>query len=247
MEPSIPVLGSTLDQIDTPCLLIDLNAFESNVKKMAAYCAENGVAWRPHSKCHKSPDIARAIVEAGGIGVTCAKLGEAEVMAAAGVKDLLIANPLVGPIKLRRLAALREIADPITIVDHPDQVDALAAALPSDRPVRTLIEIDIGMSRCGVQPGEAALPLARRIHESASLELAGIMGYEGHLLRIEDPVEKEGAIAASIGLLNDTKEAFLQAELPCPIVSAGGTGSYQFTARQPGSPRFKPAAASSWT
>jgi len=233
-EPFIPAVGSTLDEIDTPCLLIDLDAFESNVKKMAAYCAENGVAWRPHSKCHKSPDIARAIVAAGAIGVTCAKLGEAEVMAAAGVKDLLIANPLVGPIKLRRLAALRETADPITIIDHPDQVDALSAALPRERPVRTLIEVDIGMSRCGVQPGESAVALARRIDESPSLELAGIMGYEGHLLRIEDPAEKERAIAASIGLLNETKKALLEAGIPCPIVSAGGTGSYEITARQPG-------------
>ena len=228
-----PAPGATREDIDTPCLLVDLDVFESNVRKMSAYCAEHGLAWRPHAKCHKSPDIAREVMAAGAIGLTCAKLGEAEVMAAAGVKDLLIANPLVGVLKLRRLAALRKIADPIAVVDHPDHVDALSEALSPERPVRTMIEVDIGMSRCGVEPGQAAVELARRIDGSAALEFAGIMGYEGHLLRVEGPAEKERAIAESIGLLAVTQQALLQAGLPCPIVSAGGTGSFEITARQP--------------
>ena len=229
-----PPLGSTLDEIDTPCLLVDLDIFEANVKFLSEYCASHHVQWRPHAKCHKSPDAARKILDAGAIGLTCAKLGEAEVMASAGIRDLLIANPLASPIKVRRLAALREIADPIVLVDHPDHIAILSASLPATRPVRALIEINIGMNRCGIEPEAPAVALARQIADTPALEFAGIMGYEGHLLMVEDPAEKEKQIGASIALLSRTKEALEHAGIPCPIVSAGGTGSFEITARQPG-------------
>ncbi len=230
-----PALGATKDQLDTPCLLLDLDKFERNIRRMSDECRTNNVAWRPHLKSHKSMIIGRKIIEAGAIGLTCAKLGEAEVMAAAGIRDLLIANPLVGPLKLKRLAALGEVADPIATVDHPHQVDALAKAMAAaSKPLRVVIEVDIGLHRCGTQPGPPVVALARLIDQAPSLELAGIMGYEGHLLMVEDPAEKERKIRESIALLASTKQAMEEAGLVCPIVSAGGTGSYQMTASLPG-------------
>ena len=124
--------------------------------------------------------------------MTCAKLGEAEVFAAAGIRDLLIANIVVGSLKLRRLVALRRIADPIVCVDHIEQVTALSQVLAREpEPLRVLIEVDIGMQRAGVQPGQPALDLARQIADLPGLRLAGVMGYEGHLLLLTDPAEKE--------------------------------------------------------
>ena len=232
---SLPALGATLDDLDTPCLLVELGAFERNVAAMSAYCRAHGKAWRPHAKCHKSPVIARKLITAGAIGATCAKLGEAEVLAATGIRDLLIANPLVGPIKLRRLVALCARADPITIVDHPEQVDALSRAATAARvTLRVLVEVDIGMRRCGVEPGAATVALARHVHASPGLALAGIMGYEGHLLTIAEPDEKETQIRSALGALVSTKEALERAGLPCPITSAGGTGSYELAARVEG-------------
>ena len=177
---NLPALGATLGDLDTPCLVVELGAFERNVAAMSAYCRAHGKAWRPHAKCHKSPVIARKLITAGAIGATCAKLGEAEVLAATGIRDLLIANPLVGPIKLRRLVALCARADPITIVDHPEQVDALSRAATAARvTLRVLVEVDIGMRRCGVEPGAATVALARHVHASPGLALAGIMEIPG--------------------------------------------------------------------
>ena len=228
MTPArLPALGAPLDAIETPCLVLDLDVFESNVETMSQFFRARGVGWRPHAKCYKSTDLARVVLDAGAIGLTCAKLGEAEVFAAAGVSDLLIANQLVGPAKLERLVALRKHADPMVIVDQREQVDALsAAAAGAGVKLRTLIEVDIGMQRCGVQPGAPALRLAESIEAAAGLELAGIMGYEGHLLTVPDPADKKRRIAAAIGELIDTRNALESAGLECGIVSAGGTGSY---------------------
>jgi D-serine deaminase-like pyridoxal phosphate-dependent protein len=227
-----PPLGSTIDDLDTPCLLVDLDALERNIRRISEYCRSHGVGWRPHAKSYKSSAIARKVVEAGAIGVTCAKLGEAEVMAHAGVRDLLIANPLVGRQKLARLVELRRRADPIAVVDHADHVRAISdAAVAGNVSIRTMIEVDIGMSRCGVAPGEPAVALARQIVASPGLEFAGIMGWEGHLVTVADAAEKTQRVTAAVGLLRETKSELERAGVKCPIVSAGGTGSYQITAR----------------
>ena len=228
----LPPIGSDVKDLDTPCLLVDLDLLESNIAGMSRYCREHGVAWRPHAKCHKSPAIARRVVDAGAIGVTCAKLGEAEVMAAGGITDILIANQLVGSHKLERLVELRRRADPIVIVDHPMHVEALAgAATAGGVSLRTMIEVDIGMKRCGTPPGEPTVELARHVAAASSLELVGAMAYEGHLLTIADPGEKEQRIQSAVALLIETAVAIRQAGLPCPIVSAGGTGSFHYTSR----------------
>ena len=165
--------------LDTPALCVDLAVMETNMQAIAAACRAHGVAWRPHAKGHKVPAIAQRELAAGAIGITCAKLGEAEVMAAVGIIDLLIANMIVGPLKIARLVELRRIADPIVCVDHVDQITPLSEAMSREGlSLRTMIEVDIGLRRVGVLPGRAALTLAGQIADSPGLELAGIMGYE---------------------------------------------------------------------
>src|SRR5262245_18984126 len=141
-------LGTPKDDLDTPALLLDLELFEANVAQAVAICREHGVHWRPHAKCHKSPDVGRRLVEAGAIGLTCARFGEAEMFAAAGIPDLLIANYLVGPRKVERLVELRRMADPIVIFDALDQALPISQAMQSSsQRVRAILEVDIGMAR----------------------------------------------------------------------------------------------------
>jgi D-serine deaminase-like pyridoxal phosphate-dependent protein len=224
-----------VSELDTPALCIDLDAFEANVRDLAALCRSAGIGWRPHAKCHKSIDVARQLIEAGANGLTCAKLGEAEVFAAAGIGDLLVANLLVGPQKVTRLVELRRIADPIICLDHIDQAEPISRAMAAvGLRVRAVLEIDIGMRRAGVLPGKPALDLARRVAALSGITLAGIMGYEGHLLLIEDPHEKETKIRAALSLLTQTRELLVREGIACPIVSCGGTGSLPICTWQPG-------------
>src|SRR5688500_8832908 len=228
-------LGTPKDELDTPALLIDLDLFEANVSQAANLCQQHGVGWRPHAKCHKSPDIGRRLIESGAIGLTCAKLGEAEMFAAAGIPDLLIANLLAGPRKVERLVELRRRADPIICLDHMDQAEPISRVMhEAGLRVRAILEIDIGLNRVGVQPGKPALELARRVADLPGIELAGIMGYEGHLLLIEDQKEKATKVRSALNLLGETSQALKDAGLPCPIVSCGGTGSLPFAVKQSG-------------
>jgi D-serine deaminase-like pyridoxal phosphate-dependent protein len=230
----LPRIGAALDEIDTPALCLDLDLMEANMRAVAEACKKHGMDWRPHSKCHKSPEIARKLIEAGAIGVTCAKLGEAEVMAAGGVTDLLIANYVVGPLKIARLVELRRIADPIVCVDHVDQLAPLNDAMQqSGQRLRVLIEVDIGMQRAGVAPGEPTLELARQVAQQPGLELAGVMGYEGHLLTLENGEEKRRRIHAALDIVGEMKEMLEANDIPCGIVSCGGTGSYIYTVEHP--------------
>ena len=158
------LIGSSKTEVDTPALLVDLDVMEANIGRVAEICRTSGVGWRPHTKGQKTPEIIRKELAAGAIGVTCAKLGEAEVLAAMGIRDILIANQIVGPAKMRRLVDLLAVADPIVGVDSTAHVDELSAALhSSSQALRVVIEIDIGMHRAGVQPGAPVVALARAI------------------------------------------------------------------------------------
>lgn len=232
---ALPALGTPRDQVDTPALCLDLDVMESNIRAVASHCRQHGVAWRPHAKGHKVPAIARLELQAGAIGVTCAKLGEAEVMAEAGIDDILIANIIVGPQKVRRLVELRRQADPIVCVDHVDQVEPIARAMAeAGLEVRLLIEVDIGLCRVGVLPGEPTLALARQIVELPGVQLAGIMGYEGHLLALDDQQEKATRITEALGWLIDTRDLLQAHGIECGIVSCAGTGSYRHSIAHPG-------------
>lgn len=228
-------IGLTLEELDTPALLLDLVAFEANVQTMANHLDARKVQWRPHAKAFKSPAIAHELRRAGAIGVTVAKVSEAEVMASAGIEDILIAHMVVGPSKVARLAALQHRSDVKATVDHHDHVEPMgSAAVRAGVEVGILVDVDLGMRRCGVRSAEAAVELARRVSETPGLRFDGLMGYEGHTLFIPDPDAKRQAIDEAIGRLLAAKSAVENAGLPCRIVSAGGSGSYQFTADIPG-------------
>lgn len=229
------VIGTHKFDLDTPILCIDLDVMESNMHSMASFMSERGKQWRPHEKCHKTPAIAHMQLEAGAIGVTCAKVSEAEVMAAGGIRDILIANMIVGRQKLERVVSLCRWADPIIACDHFAQVEPLAELCRQHGVTcRMLIEVNIGLDRVGITPGRDTLELAKAIDRLEGVQLAGIMGYEGHLLRVEDLDQKRLQINEAIAVLVGCHDAIVEAGISCDIVSAGGTGSYQFTSDCPG-------------
>jgi D-serine deaminase-like pyridoxal phosphate-dependent protein len=219
--------------LDTPALLLDLNRMDANIAHIAASCRTHGVCWRPHFKGHKTIEIAQKQIELGAIGITCAKLGEAEVLASAGIGDILIANQIVGPLKMRRLAALLDKSDIIVAVDSQDNVAELAA-MSRGKSLRVVIEVNIGMNRAGVDPGDAVVALADFIAKQPSLRLVGVMGWEAHTTAIADPAAKEVAVAAAIALLTQSAAACRSAGHEMPIVSCGGTGTLLYCVNQPG-------------
>ncbi len=230
-----PSVGSDKAALDTPILCIDLDVMESNIRSMASYITERGKQWRPHEKCHKTPAIALKQIAAGAIGVTCAKVSEAEVMAAAGIHDILIANMIVGQPKVERVASLCQTADPIVACDHFVQVEPLAETCRRNGvSCRVIVEVNIGLDRVGISPGRDTLELAKAIDQLDGVRLAGIMGYEGHLLKHEPLDEKQSLIHEAMNVLVGCRDSLLENGLCCDIVSAGGTGSYQITSDCPG-------------
>ena len=227
--------GLPKDALDTPALMVDLDAFERNVARMAGTFRQAGVGWRPHTKGQKVPALAHRLIAAGAFGVTCAKVSEAEVMASSGIRDILIANQVIGETKVRRLANLCTQADMVVAVDSVAGVAQLAAAAAEagTRP-RVVVEVDSGMGRCGVQPGQGVVDLARRVADSSSLRFAGVFGWEGHCAAIRDMDEKRAAVKTAIGKLTSSADACRADGLPVSIVSCSGTGTYQIAATQPG-------------
>jgi D-serine deaminase-like pyridoxal phosphate-dependent protein len=221
--------------LDTPALWVDLDALERNIAYLARTFQAAGVGWRPHIKGIKVPAIAHLALDAGAIGVTCAKLGEAEVMAAAGIRDILIANQIVGPLKTARLANLRRQVDVKVAVDHPTNVAELGqAAVAKGVELGVVVEVDTGLQRAGVAPGAAAVDLARTAHDTPGLHFEGLMGWEGHARRIVDPAARRPVVEEAVGLLTGTAALCREAGLPVRIVSAGGTGTFYVTAHQQG-------------
>ncbi|MGQ9571721.1 MAG: DSD1 family PLP-dependent enzyme [Dehalococcoidia bacterium] len=228
-------IGLSVEELDTPALVVDIDKMERNIAAIMATLRENGVAWRPHVKCHKSPDIARRLVAAGAVGITCAKLSEAEVMADAGLEHMLIANEIVGPRKVARLMALRRRVEVMVAVDDPAQVAELsAAARAQGLALPVLVEVDIGQNRCGVEPGEAAVALSRTVHDAEGLDYRGLMGWEGHVMFFEEAERIARESESAVGKLVRSAEMCRQAGLPVEMVSAGGTVSYRTVGRLPG-------------
>src|SRR4051812_28312429 len=195
-QPAVSHLaGADKSVVDTPALFADLDILEANIARIAGACRQNGISWRPHTKGIKVPQIARKLMEAGAIGITCAKLGEAEVMAAHGFSDILIANQIVGPQKIARLVALRPSCDVIVAVDDEDNVTAIAEpAQAAGVTVRVVIEVNMGMNRAGVEPGEACVALARFIAAQQGVKFAGLMGWEGQTAGIANAQDKTAAV-----------------------------------------------------
>jgi D-serine deaminase-like pyridoxal phosphate-dependent protein len=228
-------VGQGLEALDTPALLVDLDRLEANIAYIAGTCRAAGVAWRPHVKGQKAPALVALEQAAGARGITCAKLGEAEAMAAAGFRDILIANQIVGPIKVARLAALAARCEPIVAVDDPGNVAALAeAAAVAGTRIGVVVEVNIGMNRAGVEPGAPVLALAAATARHRSLAFRGVTGWESHAVAITDPAEKERTVAAAVARLVESAELCRRAGHDAAIVSCGGTGTFPYCARQPG-------------
>jgi D-serine deaminase-like pyridoxal phosphate-dependent protein len=221
--------------IDTPALLIDIDKMERNIQKMADFFDKHAANLRPHTKTHKCPVLAHKQLRAGAQGITCAKLGEAEVMAEAGVNDILIANQIVGEQKITRLANLARHCDIMVAVESAENAADLSnAAQAVGSTIRVLIEVDVGMHRCGVKSVEEALSLAQIILNNPGLQFEGIMGYEGHMVMVPDFEDRERGCTDSMQVLISTKEILEQNGIEVKIVSAGGTGTYNIAGAYPG-------------
>ena len=228
-------VGLAVEELDTPALLIDQKSFDHNVRQMAGCFEKQGIQWRPHAKAFKCPAIAHQLRRAGAIGVTVAKVSEAEVMVAGGIDDILIAHLVVGRTKTARLAALQRHADVKVTVDHFDHIGPLSdAAHSAGVTIGVLVDLDIGMHRTGVADGPSAVRLAEAVASSRGLRFDGVMGYEGHTLAIADPDQKKSAIQTAIAQLVATRDSIERAGLECRVVSTGGTGSYQTTSEVAG-------------
>ncbi|NIM44506.1 MAG: DSD1 family PLP-dependent enzyme [Nitrososphaeria archaeon] len=229
------VIGIDKYEIDTPALLLDLDAMERNLKKMAKYFDDVEANIRPHTKTQKTPILAHKQIEAGAQGICCAKLGEAEVMINAGIRDVLIANQVVGRQKIERLIGLAQHSDVIVAVEDPINAEELSkAALKKGVKLNVVIEVEVGMGRCGTLPGEPTLPLARKILKLEGLKFRGLMGYEGHCQYIQEFEKRKMECHKANKLLVDTKNALERNGVEVEIVSAGGTGTYNISGEYPG-------------
>lgn len=217
-----------LEALPTPALLIDLPAFEHNVKKMAAYLGERKVGLRPHAKTHKSAEIARRQLAAGAIGICCAKVSEAEALAAEGIGPILVTSPLATADKTARLAKLTQ-ADPRTLVvlDSLHGAHLLQeAAREAGVTIGVLIDLDIGTKRTGVACGEPAVSLAREVAELHELKIHGIQAYAGHLMHVKGHEQRRQRSLDALALAAQTRAAIEAAGIPCPIFTGGGTGTF---------------------
>jgi len=229
------VVGRSKWDLDTPALCVDLDVMDRNIKKMASTIIGAGKNWRPHTKGQKIPAIAHKEIRAGAIGVTCAKLSEAEVMAGAGIRDILIANQIVGREKITRLVNLQPHADVMVAIDCRENAQAISElASAKGVTVRVLVELNVGLNRAGVEPGNAAVSLSEYAASLPGLRYSGLMAWEAHATTILDQAKKREVITRDIGRLVESAEQCRAAGLPVGIVSCGGTGTYWITCTMPG-------------
>ncbi|MFH1086121.1 MAG: DSD1 family PLP-dependent enzyme, partial [Chloroflexota bacterium] len=228
-------VGRNKFELDTPALCLDAARLERNIAKMASFFEGRPARLRPHSKTHKCPTIAWMQMRSGAIGITCAKLGEAEVMAQAGLRDLLIANQVLGADKIARLVNLAAYSEVMVAVDDAANARDLSdAAEAKGIGLRTIIEVDVGMRRSGTAPGDETLRLAEIMAALPGLRFDGIMGYEGHAVMIPDMDKRRLAAETAMGQLVATHDLLVRHGIRCDIVSAGGTGTYHITGAYPG-------------
>jgi D-serine deaminase-like pyridoxal phosphate-dependent protein len=241
--------GDAVEDIDTPALVVDLDAFERNLDLMANAVHGAGLALRPHGKAHKCPEIALRQLDRDAVGICCQKVGEAEAFVAAGVRDVLVTNEIVGEAKLARLAAMAKTATVAVLADDVAAIPAIgAAASAAGVTIAVLVEINVGANRCGVAPGAAAVAVAQAVVRTPGLSLRGIHAYHGAAQHLRRPEERQAAIARAVSFARETKAAIEAAGMPCPTVTGAGTGTWQherdsgvYTELQPGSYVFMDA------
>jgi D-serine deaminase-like pyridoxal phosphate-dependent protein len=218
----------TRDEIPTPALLLDLDRFERNVARMATHARAHGKGLRPHAKTHRCPEIARRQIEAGARGVACAKLGEAEVMSAAGIRGLLITTEVVTPGGIQRLLRLVAGApETLVVVDNAENVQSLSrAAHAAGVTINVLVDIEVGGRRTGMQPGLPALDLARLVTTSAGLHFRGLQGYAGQCAHVPGWKARRAASHAAMTPLMETRQLLEKDRIPVEIVAGASTGTY---------------------
>jgi D-serine deaminase-like pyridoxal phosphate-dependent protein len=234
-------VSATLAELETPALLVDLDALEANLAEMAAVAARAGVRLRPHTKTHKSPEIAHLQVAAGAAGITCAKLGEAEVMADAGLDDLLIAYPLVGDDKLRRLAALLERARVRVTLDSIEVAEGLGRlGRELGRDVEVLVEVDTGLHRLGRPPGPPTADLVGRVTRVPGVQLAGLLTHAGHAYRSPTAAELRRLAEREVLDLVETAELCRRQGIDLAEISVGSTPTARIGAFVDGVTEIRP-------
>jgi D-serine deaminase-like pyridoxal phosphate-dependent protein len=224
-------IGMSLEEVDTPALIVDLDAFERNLRRLADRVEGAGVRLRPHAKTHKCPVIALKQIELGAVGVCCQKVSEAEAMVYGGVKDVLVTNEIVGRQKLRRLMGLAHSARIGVCADDPAQIadlDTAAAEAGITLPVH--VEVNMGGNRCGVEPGEPALLLARLIGDAPHLTFAGLQAYHGSAQHLRTWAERQQAIKGAVDKAGLTRDLLGANGIDCDNVTGAGTGTFEFEA-----------------
>jgi len=227
--PALP--GMSVEEIQTPCLILDLDALERNIRKMGDYAKAHNMRHRAHGKMHKSVDVMRLQQELGGaIGVCCQKVSEAEVFVRGGIQDVLISNQVRDPLKIDRLARLpKQGAKIIVCIDDLDNVAELSAATQKHgTSLDCFVEIDCGAGRCGVVTSPAVVALAEAIDAAPGLRFAGIQAYQGAMQHIDKYEDRKLKLEVAIAQVKDAVEALKSAGLAPELVSGGGTGSYYF-------------------
>jgi D-serine deaminase-like pyridoxal phosphate-dependent protein len=227
--------------LDTPSLVVDLDAMTLNIADMAAFASEHRVHLRPHAKTHKTPAIGKMQLDAGAVGLTLAKLGEAEVFADAGCSDILIAYPLVGPIKQRRLLQLCDRARITTVVDHAEIAEGLSRTMSgSGHTLSVMVEIDTGMHRCGALPGTPACELATTVARLPGLHFAGLLTHEGHAMTAGTPDQVRASGLSAGEMIVETADLIRKAGLEVPVISVGLTATAKITAMVEGVTEIRP-------
>jgi 3-hydroxy-D-aspartate aldolase len=227
--PAVP--GMDESEIQTPCLIVDLDAFERNVKKMGDWCKAHGMRHRVHGKMHKSVDVAKRQIELGGaIGVCCQKVSEAEAFVRGGVKDAMVSNQVRDPAKIDRLARLPLIGGRAIccLDDLANVADLSAAAQKHGTTIEALVEIDCGAGRCGVTTTPAVVEIAKAIDAAPGLKFAGIQAYQGAMQHLDSYDERKAKIDVAVAMVKDAVDTLKAKGLECDIVGGGGTGSYYF-------------------
>ena len=222
-------VGDAVDAIDTPALVLELDAFEASLARMADFVRGSRVRLRPHAKSHKCPEIAKRQVALGAVGICAQKTSEAEAFVDAGIGDVLVSNEVVGRAKLDRLARLAKRAKvSVCCDDAANARDISAAARAAGTTLDVLIEVDVGQHRCGVEPGEPAAALAKEIASLPGLRFAGLHAYHGGAQHLRSVEERRAAIEGAAALARATKWLIQSRGIPCPTVTGAGTGTFPF-------------------
>jgi len=238
-------VGQKLDEVDTPALILDLGSFEKNQQTLFDAVKGRNIRVRPHAKTHKCPEVAKRQIAMGAVGMCCQKVSEAEAMADGGIDDVLITNEIVGAQKIERLAALSRRVRLGVCVDNSENLRAIAA---TGAKLDVYVELEVGMRRCGIAPGEPAVALAREITSSPNLRFAGLQAYHGRAQHIRSMEERHAAIETAAQHVFHTKKLLEKAKIPCPIVTGAGSGTFMLEVEagawdeiQPGSYAFMDA------